>query len=369
MTLWLRDGRPATFANPIELGGGTQAIVYGFRETHDVCFKMFLRCSADLDRRIDALLHFGRRFEQRPVPLAWPQWELLDEKHQVRGIVVPRIHASALAVLFDPAQRAAAVDHPTWMTNIRAARLVAAIFALLHRERIVIGDVSLANLMVDRSGQVFLIDCDSVQFADPRNSAVYPAEHVTPEYASPESLQGSTSRLSPNHDLFGLAIIICQLLMEGDHPFEGVLATGTDPGIPHNIINGNCRLFHPERMRPVRGRLSLSILPPEVRRLARQCLVDGHARPSARPSAKAWADALERAESSLKPCGGGHANHYHASHLSECIWCRRRDRGHGEHFPGRIAGRPSPPKNTPGKSAAPFWRQVPQARYPRWSAG
>jgi DNA-binding helix-hairpin-helix protein with protein kinase domain len=330
MTLYLDDGTPLRLTDLVEVGQGRQAKVFGQANDDAACFKIFLEPTSEMDRRIGALLRLGRTSEVfTDAAFAWPRWGVRDERGSFRGVVLSRIRAQSLHAMFMPRARTEALDVPTWKTIVQIAARVANLFARLHNEKVVIGDVSPGNLMVSRNGWVTLIDCDSVQFTE--NEAFYAAGHITPEYASPESLSGSQT-LTQMHDLFGLGILICQLLMEGVHPFEGLPVSGPDNGTHGNIVAGNHRLASPRRLRPVDGLLDPSVLPREVAKLARTCFVDGHRQPSARPLAKEWATTLDREAQSLnESCG--HPNHAYSRSLSECIWCWRRQAGYGEHYP------------------------------------
>src|SRR5262249_27343210 len=147
------------------------------------------------------------------VHVAWPRAVLLDADGAVCGVVMPRVNGAPLLRLLDPVRRIEVLDEPTWRTNLTVASRVARLFERLHGAGVVIGDVSPSNLIVDRHGHVTLIDCDGVQFTDPRSGELYRGEKFTPEYAAPEVLRDPVRPLSPEHDLFGLAVMICQLLM------------------------------------------------------------------------------------------------------------------------------------------------------------
>ena len=88
----------------------------------------------------------------------------------------------------------------------------------VHGLGAIIGDVNEGGAMVDQEGRVTLIDSDSFQYAG------YRCEVGKEDYTPPE-LQGQTlGRVgrTANHDGFGLAVVIFQLLFLGRHPFSGI---------------------------------------------------------------------------------------------------------------------------------------------------
>ncbi|MFF5077411.1 hypothetical protein ACFY36_10190 [Actinoplanes sp. NPDC000266] len=334
MTLYIEPGRPINLGPLVPLGEGGQGVVLGLPDEPEVCFKFFLEPSEDLDRRVNGLL------KQRPTEwpdggeqvIAWPKWPLRDETGRIRSVVLPRFDGASLYALFDADQRLEFLDRPTWATCLQAAIRISSIYRQLHRVDVVVGDVSPNNLIVDRSGRIALIDCDSVQFVDDWSREVFPADVATREYCSPEALRSPIRHLAPSHDLFGMAILLCQLLMDGDHPFEGRPLRGPDRGVEGNIREGTSALFTPERLVPVAGRLDLRVLPTVVQQLAFRALSQGHTQPHVRPSAAEWERVLRGVLNDLLGCPR-HANHFFPAALGRCPWCARYDAGIADHFP------------------------------------
>jgi DNA-binding helix-hairpin-helix protein with protein kinase domain len=65
----------------------------------------------------------------------------------------------------------------------------------------------------------------------------------------------------------------------------------------------------------------------------RRCFTTGLWRPSARPTACQWIDALERAERTLASCTRS-PHHLKPRRLGRCPWCARADGGVKDPFPG-----------------------------------
>ncbi|GAA3249521.1 hypothetical protein GCM10010532_095730 [Dactylosporangium siamense] len=366
--LYLSPTESVSLADAETIGSGAQGIVIGRPGDRQYCIKRFRRVSPEQDRRVDGLLRLS------PVDwrgttdyhVAWPKWPLTDQTGRIRAVGLRRIDGVSLHALFDPAQRGVAFDRPTWALNLRVALSIARLFVDLHRINVVVGDVSASNLLVERSGRVVLIDCDSVQFTDPLTGEWFAADHLTPEYAPPESLRawagGPLDVLPAAHDRFGLAALVCQLLMEGDHPFEGVPADAGDDGVEGNIRAGRCRLFSPERFVPIAGALTELLLPPVIRTLARRAFIDGHGDPGRRPTAAEWAAGLSEAYGSLMGCRFNRSHLYHDGFVV-CVWCHRRDSGLGDHYPGGAgAEETGEPVSVaePAESAEPAARVMPR---------
>src|SRR5207302_109259 len=116
-----------------------------------------------------------------------------------------------------------------WRFLIRTARNCAAAMTVIHDAGIVVGDVNQGGFLVTRDALVNVIDCDSFQIRTAIET--YLCEVAVPEFLPPE-LHGrplATTNRTPNHDAFGLAIIIFRLLMLGRHPFAGYRGQGDKP--------------------------------------------------------------------------------------------------------------------------------------------
>ena len=125
----------------------------------------------------------------------------------------------------------------------------------------------------------------------------------------------------PDHDAFGLSVLLFQLLMEGSHPFRAQwLAAGDPPPLEVRISNGAYPYVESPAypVRPPKNTLSIDTLHPWLAELFRRSFVDGHLDPRWRPGPELWARALHEAEQSMVCCAEGH---YYSSHLKECPYC------------------------------------------------
>jgi hypothetical protein len=199
---------------------------------------------------------------------------------------------------------------------------------------------------------VTLVDADSLQVRDP-DGGVFRSRVGKAEFTPPE-LQGvsfETVDRAPEHDRFGLAVLLYLLLMEGTHPFAarlvpGIEATPVEERIrrglfPHARPDDDC---HPPRLSP-----RFDTLDERVREMFMRAFVAGHTDPAARPTAAEWRDALEAAEARLAECAANPL-HRHAPHLEACPWCERA---------ALLGGRDPFPAGAPEQASAP------RPRHPR----
>ncbi|MCX8501531.1 MAG: hypothetical protein ORO03_07545, partial [Alphaproteobacteria bacterium] len=139
-----------------------------------------------------------------------------------------------------------------------------------------------------------------------------------------------------NHDNFGLAVLIFQLLMMGRHPYAGrylgqelPVAGGEsgDMGI-ERAIREDLFAYSQESqnrvMEPPPHSLRLDSLPAAIARLFELAFArDSRLKP--RPTAKEWVTGLTRLEHSLAECAVNPSHHYFPGIPSQprpCPWCR-----------------------------------------------
>jgi DNA-binding helix-hairpin-helix protein with protein kinase domain len=155
--------------------------------------------------------------------IAWPKALVYDEHKKFVGYTMPSIsQVPELHLITNPSNRKKIGDIHSLENLYYIAYNIAIIFESLHKKNIVVGDISSKNILVNDDSSVAMVDCDSMQITDDKG-IVYKCKVGTPEYTSPE-LHGkdlATHLRTINHDCFGLAVIIFQLLMQGNNPFSG----------------------------------------------------------------------------------------------------------------------------------------------------
>jgi DNA-binding helix-hairpin-helix protein with protein kinase domain len=241
-----------------------------------------------------------------PVTLAWPLDRLLTRAGECVGYVMPYVKGKEpLFTLYHPDSRPRSADYPFML---RAARNIAVAVSAFHRHDYVIGDINEFNILVGPDASVAVVDTDSIQVRTKRE--LFRCQVGKPEFTPPELLQAGTSfgqvDRSPDHDSFGLAVLIFLLLMDGNHPFAARYVGTAGRQIqtermaqgqwPYSA--GRKGAYRPRRQAP-----PLESLSPDIQRLMRECFEAGHHNPTCRPTADAWHQALTKAESEWNEFG------------------------------------------------------------------
>ena len=223
--------------------------------------------------------------------------------------------------LYSPAERVTVFPAANWHFLVRTARNMATAFDNLHQRKIVIGDVNQGNVFVSDQALVSLIDCDSFQITRPRaRSSVRSGCHISPL----PSCRPQTSRdipRTPNHDNFGLAVLIFHLLFMGRHPFAGRYSGAGDMPIERAISEHRFVFGHDAargQMSPPPNSLTLRI----CLEIFDRCSSGPSARPERhpRPSAAHWGPALAELEETLVECQFDPGHTYPKS-FPPCPWC------------------------------------------------
>jgi DNA-binding helix-hairpin-helix protein with protein kinase domain len=190
-------------------------------------------------------------------------------------------------------------------------------FATLHSLGIIVGDVNESGLLVGPDGRVFMIDCDSFQIR--HGEKAFLCEVGVPGFTPPElQAKGSQIERTMQHDCFGLAVLIFQLLFMGRHPFVGRFTGAGEMSMERAIA---------EYRFAFAGRMETQMLPPpesllldEVGELSklfeRSFLPKQH-----RTEAHEWVTALNKFQSTLHHCSENRS-HWFPSSAKSCPWCR-----------------------------------------------
>jgi eukaryotic-like serine/threonine-protein kinase len=317
------------------IGRGGQAVVYAVEAEPSVAVKLYHDPPASIERRLEGMLRLARpedflTHDAAAHPeLAWPSAMVRDvESQQVIGYAMRRVGTPeffSLGVLLSTPQRRQVMPEMSWRFLVGVSRNLACLAAALHERDIVLGDVSHANVVVSRYGYSTFLDCDSMEFVAPDSGERFPCLVTTSEYAAPELLRNGHADRTPNSDMFSLSVLICRLLLVGDHPFMGVRRSASeddDAGTAENIRDGYSYLVRPEEMRLPKGHFDPSLLPPGLITLAVRTFGLGHSNPRARPPAAAWLEELDEALAGLTICPRERL-HVFSGHLASCPWCER----------------------------------------------
>jgi DNA-binding helix-hairpin-helix protein with protein kinase domain len=330
------------------LGRGGEACIYTVPTDANLVAKVYHKPMAPQARKLEVMLAHPPENPTASlghISIAWPV-ELLrspNENGQVIGFLMPRIRGMRPIIdFYNPRTRRQHCPLFNYQYLIRTARNLASAFAALHASGYCVGDVNESNILISDTALVTIVDTDSFQVKDPENGIVYRCHVGKPEFTPPE-LQNKTFAQCDRymtHDLFGLSVLIFQLLMEGTHPFSGIYqGAGEPPTYEARIAAGHFTYSQKRSVPYIPTPIAppWEILPLSLQELFIRCFEDGHNNPQIRPTAQTWLTTLADAENSLISCTLN-PQHRYSNHLNRCPWCERTLRlGGRDPFPSSKA--------------------------------
>jgi DNA-binding helix-hairpin-helix protein with protein kinase domain len=363
-----------------KLGAGGEARIFVWPADESLVAKIWHKPTLERNRKLRVMLAnppADPMAGQQHHSIAWPGdlLHLPARPEHLVGFLMPRVVGMRPVGEFaHPRTRREKCPLFNWFYLHRTARNLATALRAIHERGYVVGDLNESNVLVAETALVTLVDTDSFQVWDAEAGRMYRCRVGKPEYTPPE-LQGKrfpdVDRL-PEHDRFGLGVLLFQLLLEGTHPFAGVFqGRGEPPMLEQRIAAGHFVFAGDPRVpyRPSPAAPSFELLFPGLRDLFQRCFVDGHFRPALRPDPQSWQWMLEEAETHLVSCWAN-AQHVYGDHLPQCPWCARAQLlGGRDPFPSPEAVRAGehlqpPPRASPawpgrGQTASTSRRPVP----------
>ena len=272
---------------------------------------------------------------------AWPERLLFvaSDRRQIAGFVMPFRAGQRVERLYNPRDRRKDYPKAGWDFLVHVARNCAAAFETLHEHGVLMADVNEGNVLVADDGLVRLIDCDSYQVIRP-NGVALTCDVGVPLWTPPE-LQGRALNgvvRTPDHDRFGLAVLVFHLLFMGRHPYAGVPVSTQAEDIPIDIaIKRDQFVFGANRstlaLRPPAHMLTPAALPSPIGQLFERAFgpsksgVPGGGRN--RPSGREWADVLGALP--IRRCTSNPLHAFPES-AGTCPWCRIQREGGPSYF-------------------------------------
>lgn len=322
------------------LGRGGEAAIYAVPRRPQLFAKVYHKPSGERAEKLAAMLAAPPDDPMAKTghpSIAWPTARLLAAgANLVVGYLMPRVEHGRLAIEFyNPRMRQQLCPLFHYRYLVRTAQNLAVAVRAIHERGYVIGDLNESNVLVTNQALVALVDTDSFQVHTP--ARLFRCRVGKPEYTPPELQNARFTDIDrlPEHDAFGLAVLIFQFLMQGTHPFAGMhVGEGEAGTIPRRIAAGHWPYAQNVEMpiRPSPHAPPWEVLPPSVQVLMRRCFEDGHAKPSARPGAIEWQRALQEAEQELKICPVNGQHHFHRG-LATCPWCALAQQQGRDPFP------------------------------------
>lgn len=319
-------GRPVRLG--AEIGHGGEGSVYEVADAPDLVAKLYTKAAdADKAAKLGAMIRGAgpalTEVAAWPMTTLHPRGAAGGAGPPLVGLLMPRASGAPIHRVYSPVSRKTEFPNFDWHKLVIVAHNVAAAMARLHDAGHVIGDVNQGNLLVGTQGIVRLIDCDSFQVRD--GQRWFPCEvgvaHFTPPELQGRSFAGVTR--TPNHDAFGLAVLVFHLLFMGRHPFAGRYAGRGDMPLEQAIAEFRFafgRHASAVQMSPPPHALALVGASRGVADLFERAFSRDGARDGSRPTAAEWKTSLAGLGKELATCPAS-AGHKYPRTLSACPWC------------------------------------------------
>ena len=338
-------GQRLTVRRPI--GNGKEGTVYLVVDNPNIVAKIFHQQPPpeDTQHKLLSMIANPPSFmNTRNYCIAWPISVITHTKSSnvPVGYTMPAILADdyhEIGAFFNPARRrelAVARGKPyTYLHLLNMAHNVCLATAQIHTHQHLVGDFNSRNILTNHRGRIAVIDTDSFQIHNPKPSLDYLSHVGTPEY-TPPAMQGIEFDQRPRtrqDDLFALAVLIYQLLVQGQHPYNGIYATeNTDQAVT---------IADRIRLRPFvhYAKPQLGYLPAAhtqhiwsrtpLKRLFRAAFNN----PTTRVTASAWAEAIAAAAATVAKC---RINPFHYHFGKSCTWCAYYRQFRSDAFPKTV---------------------------------
>jgi DNA-binding helix-hairpin-helix protein with protein kinase domain len=255
--------------------------------------------------------------------VAFPIDVLFDEKGKFAGFSMRCIGGhKPVHELYSPSSRRDKFPSASFRFLIRAASNISRAVAAVHATSCVIGDINHGGVLVSDKAMATLIDSDSFQVSS--KGKIFRCKVGVPEFTPPE-LHGkdfSTTLRTTNHDAFGLAVLIFQIMFMGRHPFAGRPLTGHNYPTLEEAM-GAFRFAYSRQqkltnMEPPPGVPTLAAVPSTIADAFEQAF--GRSGVSLRPTAARWTNLLNVIEQELAVCKTNVSHHFIRG-LATCPWC------------------------------------------------
>lgn len=333
------------------VGRGGEGEVYAVNGDPGIVAKIY---SAGLRSKRDAKVQAMVRaaLASKTDLVAYPVGVVGDRQGHFLGFVM-RLFSGyrPMHELYSPKDRMRHFPKADYRFVVHAALNVARAVGTVHQTGCVIGDLNHSGVLIAQNATAKLIDADSFQFC--LDGELHRCMVGVPDFTPPE-LHGvnlGTVVRTIQHDNFGLAVAIFQLLFMNRHPYSGCYR-GPDISMGDAIAQNRFAYSLVRRSEtqctPPPGALTLDLFPEPVSGAFERAFgVD----PAARPDALEWIDVLAKLEGSLSRCRKI-GTHFYPSNLKGCIWCDLAGKTSVDMFPERSAVIPDIPTDTVGTEQA-----------------
>ncbi len=334
-TYYLDNGKKIILDNAKPIGTGGEGSVFKLAKNPNILVKVYNKRA--LDRMPDIELKIRTMVKNKPglleykglTIIAWPSYVVYDENKNFIGYVMRKVQAkNQLSHVITPGLQKKNFPNLSWYDRLVVAINLSKVMSYLHQNSTVIGDINTSDFFVYPGFEIGLVDTDSFQVIDEKR--IFNCKVFTPDYTPVEVIEqtkiasGSVQR-KPDHDNYGLAILIFQIIMMGVHPFSARMKSLM--GFDGNAINYNMeKQILPyatlnQNIRPPKSAMPFSFLPKNIQNL----LISAFAKKIKgvdRPTAKQWVEGLQEVKVNIKKCKRN-KSHYYPDHFSKCPICAR----------------------------------------------
>jgi DNA-binding helix-hairpin-helix protein with protein kinase domain len=320
-----------------ELGKGGEGAVYEAQGRTDLALKIYWPNKAAVRQdKIAAMVAAG--WAKSNTFVAFPVEPLYTSSGLFAGFSMKRIGGhKPVHLLYSPSSRKLEFTGIDFRFLIRAALNIATAVTSVHTTGCVVGDINHSGFLVSDQATITLIDSDSFQVAT--SGKHFLCQVGTPEYTPPELQSSRFDRINRtrNHDNFGLAVLLFQLLFMGRHPYSGVFLGKGEMPLERSI--SEFRFAYSSRrsstnMNPPPNVPLLSDFPDSIAAAFEKAF--GREGAQERPAAQTWVALLRQLEGELQKCQSNPAHHHVKG--KQCAWCRME-----QAVPGFIAFTSSQP--------------------------
>jgi len=317
----VRSSLGRTFHLRKQIGKGGEGAVYETTEATDIAVKLYWPNKAQSRRSKISAMASAQWYKSTPF-VVFPIDALFSQSGVFVVYVMKKVTGSKpVHMLYSPASRKTDFPKANYPFLVHAACNVARAVASVHTTGCVIGDINHSGFLISDQATSILIDSDSFQVTS-RNTK-FLCQVGTSEY-TPAELQGARFdhiTRTPNHDNFGLAVLVFQLLFMGRHPFSGRYQSSGDMPLEraiHEYRFAYSAQTAATKMQPPPGAPLLSDFPFPIGQAFEQSF--GRTGVTLRTRAAEWVPLLESLEKELVQCSAD-SSHHHVKG-KPCPWCR-----------------------------------------------
>jgi len=303
-----------------QIGKGGEGVVFEAQDRNEVAVKLYWPNKA-ADRRDKVGAMVAAAWSKSNSFVAYPIEALYTPAGAFAGFTMRRAGGhKPVHLLYSPSSRKLEFTSANFRFLIRAALNAAKAVASVHATDCVIGDVNHSGFLVSEKATITLIDSDSFQITAAGKSFL--CQVGTPEYTPPE-LQNSrfdSIKRTRNHDNFGLAVLIFQLLFMGKHPYSGRFHGRGDMPLERAIAEFRFAYSASKTtsMEPPPNAPLLSDFPDYIAEAFEKAF--GPVGVQERPNPEKWIELLQRLEGQTEQCSTNPAHHHVKA--KPCRWCK-----------------------------------------------